>query len=60
MNKHVTKDSQSLIIPKGSNWQCYIFASSDIVWTPAVGEVPNVFVRFMMRICFSCKWVKNA
>jgi hypothetical protein len=49
--------------PKLSNWTCYLFGNrpggSGIVYTPVEGLVPNRFVRFMMRICLGCTWVKN-
>ena len=32
---------------------------SGISYTPEKGQVPNRFVRFMMRICFDCYWVKE-
>ena len=50
-------------IPKPSNYTCYMFGNrpggGGIIYTPAEGRVPNRFVRFMMRICFGCLWVKN-
>ena len=53
----------TLNLPKLSNWTCYLFGNrpggSGIIYTPQEGRVPNRFVRFMMRICFDCKWVKN-
>jgi hypothetical protein len=52
-----------LNFPKQSNWSCYLFGNrpggSGIVYKPAEGQVPNRFVRFMMRICFDCVWVKD-
>jgi hypothetical protein len=46
-----------------SNWKCYMFGNrpggSGMVYYPAKGMVPNAFVRFMMRICFGCVWVKS-
>ena len=53
----------ALNLPKQSNWTCYMFGNrpggAGIVYTPVEGKVPNRFVRFMMRICFDCKWVKK-
>jgi hypothetical protein len=49
-----------LQLPKNSNWKCYMFGSADgngIVYTPFEGNVPNRFVRWMMKICFACTWV---
>ena len=49
--------------PKLSNWTCYMFGNRPggvgIMYTPHEGRVPNRFVRFMMRICFDCTWVRN-
>ena len=49
--------------PKQSNWTCYMFGNRPggmgMCYMPAEGQVPNRFVRFMMRICFDCMWVKN-
>ena len=46
-----------------SDWQCYMFGNRPgylgIVYRPRVGGVPNLFVRWMMRICFDCLWVKD-
>jgi hypothetical protein len=48
---------------KPSNWFCYMFGNRPggvgIIYNPTEGQVPNRFVRFMMRICFGCLWVKN-
>ena len=53
----------ALNLPKVSNYTCYLFGNrpggSGIVYTPVEGKVPNRFVRFMMRICFDCVWVKK-
>jgi hypothetical protein len=49
--------------PKQSNWTCYMFGNRPggmgMAYKPAEGQVPNRFVRFMMRICFDCVWVKK-
>ena len=49
--------------PKLSNWTCYLFGNRPggmgMVYTPVEGQVPNRFVRFMMRICLGCTWVKK-
>ena len=46
-----------------SDWQCYMFGSRPdalgIVYRPRKGGVPNLFVRWMMRVCFDCLWVKD-
>jgi len=52
-----------LSTPEQSEWQCYMFGNRPggmgIVYRPAKGKVPNLFVRWMMRICFDCLWVKD-
>ena len=49
--------------PKQSNYTCYMFGNRPggmgMVYTPQEGQVPNRFVRFMMRICLGCTWVKK-
>jgi len=49
--------------PKLSNWTCYMFGNRPggmgMCYTPVEGQVPNRFVRFMMRICLGCTWVKK-
>ena len=51
------------IIPEQSDWQCYMFGnrpgSAGIVYRPTKGRVPNLFVRWMTRICFDCLWIKD-
>ena len=50
-------------LQKQSNYRCYLFGNRPggmgMVYTPAEGQVPNRFVRFMMRICFDSVWVKD-
>lgn len=49
--------------PKPSGWTCYMFGNKPggmgIAYTPAEGQVPNAFVRWMMRVCFACTWVRS-
>jgi hypothetical protein len=59
-----TENTFTFHTPKQSNWKCYMFgnrpdANYGIVYIPQEGRVPNFFVRWMMRICFDCYWVKN-
>ena len=46
-----------------SDWQCYLFGNRPggvgIIYRPVKGKEPNWFVRWMMRICFDCLWVKD-
>lgn len=52
-----------LDLSKQSKWTCYMFGNRPggvgIMYTPEEGKVPNRFVRWMMRICFDCLWVKK-
>ena len=52
-----------LQIPEQSKWTCYLFGNrpggTGLSYIPNKGQVPNRFVRFMMRICFDCYWVKE-
>jgi hypothetical protein len=52
-----------LMTPEQSEWQCYLFGNRPggmgIVYRPNKGKEPNWFVRWMMKICFDCLWVKE-
>ena len=49
--------------PKFSNWTCYMFGNkpggTGFAYRPAVGQVPNRFVRYMMKLCFDCTWIED-
>jgi hypothetical protein len=50
--------------PEQYEWQCYMFGNTPetncgIVYRPIKGGEPNWFVRWMMKICFACTWVKG-
>ena len=50
--------------PEFSEWKCYLFGNDPetdfgITYTPQEGSVPNFFIRWMMKICFACTWVKT-
>ena len=49
--------------PERSDWKCYMFGNRPdgmgIIYFPSKGQVPNRFVRFMMKVCFDCLWVKE-
>jgi hypothetical protein len=51
------------LTPEQSEWQCYLFGNRPggvgIVYRPSKGKEPNWFVRWMMKICFDCTWVKD-
>lgn len=45
-----------------SEWKCYMFGAVDgsgITYRPIKGGEPNCFVRWMMKICFACTWIKE-
>lgn len=53
---------KTLIPPEYSEWKCYLFGndnSNGLAYRPLKGKEPNSFVRWMMKICFSCRWVKD-
>lgn len=45
-----------------SGWICYMFGCGDdgggLVYRPKESNVPNRFVRWMMKVCFACTWKK--
>lgn len=49
--------------PQNSEWKCYLFGARPnrpgMEYIPAKGCVPNWFIRWMMKICFACTWVKE-
>ena len=63
--EYVVKDSTFNINPyEPSEWKCYMFGNKPevdvgIVYNPQKGREPNWFVRWMMKICFDCTWVKE-
>ena len=50
-------------MPELDGWECFMFGNkpggSGWVWVPTKEDVPNWFVRYMMRICFGCTWVRK-
>jgi hypothetical protein len=46
-----------------SEWKCYMFGNvpggCGMVYLPNKGTEPNAFVRWMMKICFGCTWIKE-
>ena len=45
-----------------SNWSCYLFGNTPdintgLCYVPEKTNVPNWFVRYMMKICLGCTWV---
>lgn len=58
------REGIALHVPEYSAWQCYLFGNrpggGGMVWRPPKGREPNAFVRFMMRVCFDCLWIKDS
>lgn len=50
---------------ESSDWVCYLFGGKSgvsgamIYRPPNKDNVPNVFVRWMMKVCLGCTWVKE-
>ena len=46
-----------------SEWQCYLFGNRPggvgMIYRPKKGREPNWLVRWFMRVCFDCLWVKD-
>ena len=61
--QRIKTPAYSLHNPEMSDWVCYLFgATEETMWLryiPAKGKEPNRFVRWMMKICFDCKWIKQ-
>lgn len=56
-------DNEKTIIfelSKSSTWTCYMFGNkpggNGLIYQPIKGCVPNIFIRWMMKICFACTW----
>ena len=49
--------------PEYLDWQCYMFGNRPgkigMIYRPVKGYEPNWFVRWMMKVCFDCLWVKE-
>ena len=47
---------------EASGWVCHLFGGdgmTGIAYRPAKGQVPNLFVRWLMKVCFACTWIKD-
>jgi hypothetical protein len=50
--------------PERSEWRCYMFGNTPetndgLAYNPLKGREPNWFVRWMMKFCFDCTWIKE-
>jgi hypothetical protein len=62
MGAKMSEECVILSQPKLSDkWECLLFGSdkNGFTYTPREGYEPNIFVRFMMRLCFDCKWIRK-
>jgi hypothetical protein len=63
MKEDTYVDMARINLPELSEkWECWLFGSTPpngFIYTPVAGKVPNAFIRFMMRICLGCRWVKK-
>ena len=54
--------SYNLNSREDSDWVCYLFGGTygdGLQYRPRKGSEPNRFVRWMMKVCFDCTWVKD-
>ena len=62
---YTAKGEYKFFTPPGrSEWKCYLFGNrpetnDGLAYVPAKGQEPNWFVRWMMKVCFDCTWVKE-
>ena len=59
-----TSNAWNMYTPKYSEWRCYLFGSKQgdnfsFIYRPLEGQVPNWFIRWMMKICLGCTWAKD-
>jgi hypothetical protein len=60
--KRVLELGRAIELPVYSDWNCYLFGSSPgngITWRPVKGTEPNAFWRWMQRLCFGNRWVRE-
>jgi hypothetical protein len=52
-----------LQVPESAGWTCYLFGTKPgfggFVYKPSKGQVPNFFVRWMMKVLLGCMWIKD-
>ena len=58
------KGEYKFYVPEFSDWACYMFGNKPetnygMKYIPRKGDEPNFFVRWMMKVCFDCTWVKE-
>lgn len=61
---HNIHSIHSMKVQKLSKWKCYLFGNTPgmnygICYIPLEGTEPNWFVRWMMKVCFACTWIKE-
>ena len=63
-NIYKAKGEYKFYVPEFSDWACYMFGNKPetnygMKYIPRKGDEPNWFVRWMMKVCFDCIWVKE-
>jgi hypothetical protein len=63
MIKGIDIEYLTIKAPEYSDWQCYMFGSRPdnhgMIYRPIKGYEPSWFVRWMMKVCFDCLWIKK-
>ena len=59
----MTHEDNEMTRKRAEEWRCYMFGNrpdskTGMVYFPWDADIPNWFVRWMMKICFACTWVK--
>ena len=57
------EDIRFVTTAEPSEWKCYLFGNTPdgngIVYHPDKHDVPNMFIRFFMKVCLGCTWIKS-
>jgi len=66
MNDEKSEDEYTFMEwPKPSGWVIYLYGSDPkaksggFIYEVSEGHVPNAFIRWMMKVCLGCTWVKQ-
>lgn len=54
-----SNSSNTGVNDRSTEWKCHLFNTKDLTYIPRKDCVPNFFVRWMMKVCFGCHWVRN-
>lgn len=56
------RDEWKIETPKPSQWRAILVGDKKgygVEFRPQTGQEPNAFHRFMQRLCFGVRWVKD-